>query len=291
MLKIIQAFLFVTILLTSSVVAEIKDQMGRKVQVPAKAVRIIALAPSVTEVIFELEQGHRLVGATMYSNHPEAAKKLPRVGSYVHLDLERILALKPDLCIGTADGNQKHIVERLETLGIPVFLVYPGNMKNIQQATLLIGKAIGAEKEATARVHWMQQKLDAVLKKVSTKTHKPSVFFQVDTPPIIAAGKGTFLDELIQLAGGVNAVSQKSYPRYSWEDVLITKPEVVLMSSMAGGFTHNELKNQWTKWKGIPAVKNDRVYVMDSDLFDRPTPRLVLGLEFLAKTIHPDLFP
>ena len=121
--------------------------------------------------------------------------------------------------------------------------------------------------------------------------NKPRVFFQIDAEPLFSAGNNTFIHELIELAGGINiAAGEDSYPRYSWEDILVLQPEIVLISSMAGGLSPEYLIKSWKRWNQLSAVNKDQVYVVDAELFDRPTPRLLDGLELVAAIIHPELF-
>ena len=116
-------------------------------------------------------------------------------------------------------------------------------------------------------------------------------FFQIDAEPLFSAGTDTFIHELIVLAGGINTTAgEVAYPRFSWEDIIVLQPELVLISSMAGGLSPEYLVGSWKKWDQLEAVKNDRIFVVDAELFDRPTPRLVDGLEVIAAIMHPELF-
>jgi iron complex transport system substrate-binding protein len=270
--------------------AEIVDQSGRTVRLPEAIHRVVSLAPSITEIVYALGKGNLLVGATLYSTHPEAAKALPRVGSYVHLDLEKIVALRPDLCLGTRDGNPKETVERLEELGIPVYVIDSRSLVGIIEVVERLGDLLGGGSEGRELAGQMRQRLAAVKEKIDRTTKRPKVFFQIDAAPIITVGDHTFIDELIRLAGGVNvAAGPQAYPRYNWEEILVLAPEVAIVASMAGGFTPDELTAGWLKWPQIPAVKNNRVHVVDADLVDRPTARLLDGLEEFSRIIHPEL--
>ncbi len=268
------------------------DQAGRKIKVPDNPQRVISLAPSITEMIYDLGEEKRLVGATQFSNHPDAARKLPRVGSYIKLDLEKIVALKPDLCLGIKDGNPVHTVNKLESFGIPVYVIDPRNLEGIIDVVQRYGSLLGAKQVSEAIVKNMRLRIGSVVELLDGKRNKPGVFFQIDAAPIISVGENTFIHELITLAGGINlAVGAQDYPRYNWEELLILKPEIVIVASMAGGHSPEDLKSGWYKWPQIPAVKNGRVYVVDANLIDRPTPRLVDGLEQFVRIIHPELFP
>lgn len=270
---------------------ELHDQAGRLVRVPVKVQRIVALAPSITEIIYALGQEKKLVGVTQYSDYPEAAKGLPKIGSYVRLDLERIVALKPDICFGIREGNPKHQVEKIEALGIPVYIIDPRNAEGIMAAIKGMGAALGASGPAETLTQEMAKRIAKVSRLANTASSKPRVFFQVDAAPIITAGTNTFTHELITLAGGLNlGAGPVPYPRLSWEQALALNPEIVVITSMAGGHSPESLKAQWRQWPQLPAVQQNRLYVVDAGLFDRPTPRFVEGLEALARIIHPELY-
>ncbi len=249
---------------------------------------MISLAPSITEIVFAIERNNILVGATTYSDYPDTAKKLPRVGSYIKLDLEKIIALNPDLCIAVKDGNPKETVLRIEQFGIPVFAVNPSGLSTVINAIESLGDVLRAEKKAGRITKDMKQRMDTVKKFTSKIKHSPGVFFQIGINPIVSTGSGTFLDELIELAGGRNlAKGPKSYPRFSKEQVLTMKPDIIIITSMARNEIFETVRKDWNSWPYLPAVKNKRVYVVESDILDRPTPRLVEGLEMLTGVIHP----
>lgn len=259
------------------------DQAGRQVTLASSPQRIISLMPSVTEIFFDLGAGERLKGVTMYSNEPPAAAQLPKVGSYVHLDLEKIISLEPDLCLAVRDGNPIHIINKITALGIPVFTVDPRNLEEIMESIEMLGRVLEAEDKAKKITLAMKKRIAAAEKNVP-EGRRPAVFFQIDAAPIISAGSNTFIDQLISRAGGVNlAAGPTPYPRYSWEDILLMQPEIVLIASMAGGHSPEDLKAGWMKWTRIPAVKNKKLYVVDAGLFDRPTARLIDGLEILVE--------
>lgn len=264
------------------------DQVGRRVEIPAPPERIVSLMPSITEIVFELGEGHRLKGVTLYSDEPPAATELPRVGSYVNPDLEKIVSLRPDLCLAVRDGNPLQLVERLTELGIPVYTIDPRNLTEIMESVMLLGRVLGAEDRARDIVGRIRTKITAAAQKVAQAAARPRVFFQIDASPLVSAGSNTFIDQLITQAGGINlATGPTAYPRYSWEDVLLMQPEVVIIASMAGGYSEEELKAAWRRWPEVPAVRNKRLHVVNADLFDRPTPRLADGLALLVDILHP----
>ena len=267
------------------------DLLGRQVTVPEKPVRIIALAPSVTEIVFALGCENKLAGVTMFSDFPEGANYLPKVGSYVRLDLEKIVSLNPDLCIAVKDGNPKHVIDRLESLGIPVFAVNPTNLGSVMETISTIGGLINAEKQAAVVVGDMRRRVAFVQRAISGITARPRVFFQIGIDPIVSAGSDTFIDELISMAGGVNLAAGKTpYPRFSREQVLNLAPDVIIITSMARHAVFEEVKADWNQWPGMPAVQHDRIFLQESNIYDRPTPRLVTGLETLARLLYPGRF-
>jgi iron complex transport system substrate-binding protein len=266
------------------------DQLERKVTVPEDPRRVVSLAPSITEIVYALEREKRLKGVTRFSDYPPEAKKLPRVGSYVRLDVERIVALNPDLCIATKDGNPKAIIDRLTSLKIPVYVVNPHSIDTILETILEIGAILNADDKARNITDEMRIRIKRVKALVAEANYRPRVFFQIGISPIVSAGTGTFIHELIDIAGGKNlAAGRLAYPRFSREQVLALEPEVFIITSMARQAVFDEVAAEWRQWPKIPAVRDNRIYLVDSDLFDRPSPRLVKGLELLTRLIHPEL--
>jgi iron complex transport system substrate-binding protein len=268
--------------------AAMVDQLGRQVAIPSHPQRVVALAPSITEVIFALDRGARLVGVTRYSDYPPAAQSLPQVGSYIHLDLERIVALAPDLCIAVKDGNPKAVVDRLEAFGIPVYAVNPMGLESVVDTITEIAVLLNAQPEAGVLVADLRRRIQAVRDKVAARPQRPKVFFQIGIAPIVAVGAHTLIDELIVTAGGINATAGPvPYPRFSREQVIALAPDIIIITSMARGAAFESVKKEWEQWSDIPAVRHNRIYLVDSDIFDRASPRLVEALERLAGLIHP----
>jgi len=275
---------------TPSVAKTLTDQLGRHVTVPDTPQRVVSLAPSITEIVFALDQGLRLKGVTTYSDFPPEAVRLPKVGSYVHLDLEKIVALKPDLCIAIKEGNPRMIAQRLESLKIPVYAVHPNNLETVMKTVLQIGTLLNAKDRANQLVQEMELRIQKVKSLVAKSKHRPKVFFQIGVSPIVSVGTHTFIHELIDIAGGTNlAAGSISYPRFSREKVLALSPEIIIITSMARKAIFEKVKAEWEKWPNMPAVRNQRIYIEDSNFFDRPTPRLVDGLELLLRLIHPEI--
>lgn len=266
------------------------DQLGRSVEVAEPLSRVVSLAPSLTETSYETGGGEALVGATRFATYPEAAARLPRVGSYVALDIEKIVKLRPQLCLAIKDGNPKATVERLESLGIPVYVFDPKNLEDVVDTVVRLGDIYRTEDRAAALAAGYRQRLERVARQVARVAERPRVFFQIDAQPVFSAGADTFLHQLLVRAGAINlAADRTGYPRYSWEELLTLKPDVVLLASMGGGYSEQELLSRWQAWPQIPAVRQQRLHVVDSDLFDRPSPRLIDALESLVALLHPEV--
>ena len=270
---------------------QVTDQTGRIVKVPVSPKRVVALAPSITEIIYALNQQEILIGVTQFSDYPKQAEHLAKVGSYVNLDLERIISLKPDLCIAIKDGNPKKIVDRLTQLGIAVYAINPLDIETMLESFERIGRLLNVEKGAQQLVADTRKKINLVRSLAAKAKRRPRVFVQIGISPIYSVGSRTFIHQLILLAGGRNvAEGNRMYPQFSMEEVIELAPDIIVVTTMARSRVFEEVKQKWSRWKQMPAARHDRIYLVDSNLFDRPTPRLIQGLEILAKKIHPDLF-
>jgi iron complex transport system substrate-binding protein len=266
------------------------DQLGRQVNVPAAPQRLVTMAASLTEMVFAVGLGSRLVGVEQFSDYPPAAGALPKVGSYKMPDLERIVALQPDLCLAIKDGNPPHVLERLRGLGIPVYVVDPRNLPGVIATIDEIGHLLGAGDQARELGAALNRRYQRIKDLAAQVAHRPRVFFQIGISPIVSAGSHTFLDELIATAGGLNlAAGQVPYPRFSQEQILALQPEVIIITSMARGGAFEQVKAGWERWETMPAARHHRIFLIDSDLVDRPAPRLLDGLEMLFRLIHPEL--
>lgn len=291
-IDILSAFI-ILILISGSVANEktVTDLVGREVILSNNPQRVIALAPNITEIVFALGQQHRLKGVTMYSDFPVQASKLPKVGSYVHLDIERIVALKPDLCIAVKDGNPREIIMRLEAMNIPVYAINPVNLDSVIESINRIGELLNVSKRSKKLVQDISSRIKKVKFLVTKASYRPKVFFQIGISPIVSVGTHTFIHELIELAGGENlAKGPIPYPRFSREKIIALRPDVIIISSMARDEAFEKIKAQWSNWPELPAVRKNQIFTVDSNIFDRPSPRMVEGLEMLARLLHPEIF-
>lgn len=287
--------LVLTLLLWVTTIAPVHatqtDFLGREVAVPENPRRIVALVPSLTEIIFALGGGERMVGATRFANHPAEATELPRVGSYPRPDLERILALEPDLVLATRDGNPPDVVNRLDALGVPAYVVNPGNLEQLFDTIHRIGGILGASERAEAMIRDFRNRRDAVRNHWRGRD-RTRVFMQIGTDPMVTVGGDTFLNELLETAGGENVMADRdAYPMISVEPVVALRPEVILITTMEQGANFEAAKREWESWPEIPAARNGRIHLVDSDLYDRPSPRTILALEELVRLLHPEPSP
>ncbi|MBN1847678.1 MAG: cobalamin-binding protein [Deltaproteobacteria bacterium] len=265
-----------------------EDAMGREITLHKAPARIIPLAPSLTEIVYFLGLGDRVVGVTEFSYYPPEAMAKPKVGSYINLNIERIISLSPELAIGTKDGNQPGIIELLEQAGIQIFIVNPRKVKDVIKTISQIGDVCGVSEKAGLLTRQLNQRMERIQSVIATK-ERPLVFFQINLRPIMTVNRDTFHHDLITLAGGLNLAQDEpiTYPRISREEVIRRRPDVIIISSMDRGGGFEDARQEWLEWPSIPAVKHNRVHLINSDLTDRPSPRIIDGLEAMVRMIHP----
>ena len=269
------------------------DDIGRTVQIVGIPQRIISLSPSNTEMVYALGLQDKLVGVTSYDNYPPDAKNKPIVSDYSTVDLEKIVNAKPDLVL--ADSiHAKDTIPALEKLDITVYTMTPNNIDGILNEIKVLGRITGKTKESNDLVAGMQARIKTVIDITAklTDVQKPRVLFVTWHDPIWTAGNDTMIQYLINDAGGINiAADLKGYATITLESVVQRNPQIiVVMSSM--GDQHSSLNyiKSNPQFASTDAVKNGQVVGIDADIFGRTTPRIVDGLETLAKILHPELF-
>lgn len=271
--------------------ATFTDEVGRTIEVNGPPQRIVSVAPNVTEILFALGLQDRVVGVSIYCQYPPEAQKKEKIGGYINPSLEKIVALRPDLVIGIAEGDLRTFVDKLASLKVPVYITNPRDALEVLTSIRKIGEVTFAPEPARRIVRSMEERIRKVQDKVQGRP-RPRVLHILDFNPLISAGKGTFVDDLIRLAGGQNVAETAAgkYPRFSMEEVLVQNPEVILLASMKSQDPLVKQRRWWERWKSISAVKQGRIYVLDSDLIHRPSPRMADGLEQIAEAIHPEAF-
>jgi iron complex transport system substrate-binding protein len=270
---------------------EVTDMLGRRLRIPDHAARIVSLAPSITETVFVLGDGERLVGVTDYCDYPPEATRKPRVGGISTPSLEAILALRPDLVVATSESNYAEHVERLTSLGLPVYVIRPVDFETVLESIERVGEVLGRAAAARARVAAMRRDADALARAVAGAP-RPRVLYVVWPNPLIAPGRGTLISELIERAGGesVTRAEPLPYPRLSLETVVERRPDRIIVGRH-GQATVEELLRGWERLGSISAAREGRVYGVDGDLVHRPGPRMVEALRALARVIHPERVP
>ena len=254
----------------------VTDDTGATLRLKEPAKRIVSLAPHVTETLFAAGAGGRLVGAVDYSDYPEAAKKLPRVGGYSKLDLEAIAALRPDLAVGWASGNAPAHIEKLRALGIPVYLSQPERIDDVAKSLERFGELAGTQAVAGAAAAAFRSRLQELRARHGAR---PPVrtFYQIWKQPLMTVGGGQVISNVIQLCGGINVFADLKplAPKVTVEAVLAADPEAIVASGM--GEARPEWVDDWRQWPGMTAVKRDNLFFIPPDLIQRHTPRLVEG--------------
>jgi len=270
--------------------AVFRDSLGRNVAVPFVPKRIVSLAPNITEMIYFLGLGERLVGVTQFSYFPKEAQKKPKVGIYTGVNIEKVVTLSPDLVIATADGNKREDVEMLEEAGIPVYVVNPRKVHQVLDTIERLGTICGVPDRAQHLVNCLRERVTKVMKAVKNRK-RPLILLVINVKPLISVNQSTIHHDIIQLAGGKNMTEDQpiTYPTLSMEEVITKGPDAIIISSMEreGGF--EKARKELFRWPTLPAVRMGRVYLIDSDLIDRSAPRIVIGLEKMAKLIHPEI--
>lgn len=262
----------------------VTDAIGREVRVPADPRRIVSLAPAITETLYAVGAGAKVVGVTRFCNFPAEVETLPDVGGFADPNVERIAQLGPDLVILTADTVTRERFDALLALGIPAWVTNAEDFEGVSKSIRDIGALVGRAAEGEALARELDRRRLAVSERVGSRT-KPRVLFLFQATPAIAAGKGTFLDELVRAAGGENVAvnAPTSYPRLGLEGILALAPDVVLTTMPETAETLRGLL------AGSP-IPPERIIPMEADLVERPGPRLVIGLEKTAAILHPEAF-
>jgi iron complex transport system substrate-binding protein len=269
------------------------DGLGRQVSLAGPAQKVVSLAPSNTEILFAIGARAQTIGRDEFSDYPPEAKDLPSVGgSMGQYSAEAIVTLKPDLVLA-AEINAPELVKQLEDLGLTVYyLKNPKTLEEMYTNLEIVGQLTG--KDAASVVEKLKARVKAVDDKVLPLSARPSVFYEIDaTDPAkpYTYGPGSFGDLLISRAGGTNIGHELTdpYPQMSLEQIVVANPAFILLGDSNWGTTAENVVAR-PGWESIAAVQNNQIFPIDDNLISRPGPRLVDGLEQLAKLLHPDVF-
>ncbi len=269
------------------------DDMGRAVAIDQAPQRIVSFGPSITEILFALSLEEKVVGVSNYCDYPEAATLKPKIGDAFNPSLERIVELEPDLVLTV---KQEQLNRELDALGIKFMVLDPEDIDGIWGDIELVGEITGTEKKAEELIEDMQDSISQVIA-LMEDAPEVRVFFIIDATDLTlpwTAGTGSFIDALITMAGGENiaAKAQGAWVQFSLEQIVSADPEIIVIQTMTGGIptVSKEGLEEHPVWGEMSAVKQGNICFINGDLVSRPGPRIVQGLEEMAKIIHPGLF-
>lgn len=264
---------------------EVTDEAGARVRVPVRAQRIITLAPNLTEIVYALGAGDRLVGNTTYCDYPEQAKQVTKIGDTLQPNIERIIALRPELILVSTASQLETFTKQLDERGIAVFVTDPHDLEGIFRSIKTIGDILGQQQQADSLLKDLRARTQAIEDAVKTRP-VVKVFYQVSPSPLWTAGRKAWVTDLIRRAGGKSVTGdvEGEWMRYSDEAALASQPEAIIMAT---GGEKMEVAPALLK---SPAVSNKRVYGINGDYLSRPGPRLIEGLEQIARALHPEAF-
>lgn len=266
----------------------ITDDLNRTITVRDKPGRIVSLSPSSTEILFALGLGDKVVGVTDYCNYPPEAQSVDKVGGFSTPNIEAVLAKNPDLVVASSATGEEN-VQRMTTLDIPVIVLEPRDIDDVLHDIRLVGRATGAEENATRLINDMQRRITAVEENASKADNRPRTVYILWHDPLMAAGRDTFVDDLIRRAGGENIAEVEGYKTINMESIVAKDPEVIITSTSTGDemSTYKYVKNS-SLLQETTAGQNDRIYSINGDIINRGGPRIVVALERIAGMIHPD---
>ena len=252
-----------------------EDDTGRTVSLPSPAQRIISLSPHITELLFASGAGDKLVGVVEYSDFPEEAKSIERIGNHSSIDLERITVLKPDLVIAWESGNPKAAIEKLKQLGYPLFLSEPRSLADIASSMRRFSKLANTEKTADAAIADFEKRFDQLKNQYKTADIL-GVFYEIWYQPMMTVNGQHIISEVIELCGGRNVFSQLSIlaPNISTESVIAANPQVIIAGSNIG-----ERLFDWKRWQTMDAVRFDNLFHVEWDHINRHSPRILEAVE------------
>jgi iron complex transport system substrate-binding protein len=267
----------------------VTDFQNRSVTVPTRPERIVSIGPSITEFLFALGAGPRVVGVDDFSDEPAAAGQLEKVGG-IKVNFEKVVSLKPDLVLSVkfSDGT----IEKLASAGLLVLVVDPQSAGDVARTAILLGRAVGSDGETMARD--IQKRVDDVRSKTSSAATKPRVYHEIDASDptkIFTVGPGSYIHDLIEIAGGQNiaAHAASAYPQLSAEEILRSDPEIIVLAAADYSAKPDQVAAR-AGWSAISAVKNKRIVTIAPNLINRPGPRVGEAAEAYAKLVHPELF-
>ncbi len=274
---------------------EVVDVTGAQVSLSEHPVRIVTLAPSLGELAADLagESLERIVGVSDFTDYPPALAKVKSVGAYSHFNLEAIAALKPDLVLATHDGNAKDQVEHLRELKLPVVVVNTLSFTQIEESVRILSQAMGEVKTGALLIARFRKGLDRVQERKQTRLKLgkpvPRVLIELDSSPLVVAGKSSFLSEALERVGAANVYDDvpSAYPRPTFEDAVRRDPDFIIVFGMGKNMKNFErAKKDWGRFPKLKAVRSSNIRIVDGDTILRPSLRILEGLTLLERAIH-----
>jgi len=261
----------------------VRDDAGNVVTVPQPAQRVVTLAPHVTELVFAAGGGDRIAGTVKYSDYPPAAKLIPQIGDNSLLDIERLIALKPDLLVVWRHNSAERQLEQLRKLGVPLFYSDPHKLRDIPDTIVRLGQLLGSSDQAEKTAAALRQKIDLLAAKYQQRPHV-RVFYQVWSRPLYTLNGSQIVSDAIQLCGGENIFAHLpvTAPVVNVEAVLVENPEVLVSGQRKGDKSDLDF---WNSYPGLLAVRRGNLFGIDADLMSRAGPRLIDGTAVLCEKL------
>jgi iron complex transport system substrate-binding protein len=266
------------------------DDLDRKLYLAKPPKRIVSLAPSITEILFAIGLDEEIVGVTDFCNYPPAALAKSKV-AYSQPNLEALIALEPQLVLAPPSFLRADLLAKLEQLKIPTFVLESKTVEGIFGHIQLLGRMVGRAQEANAYTAAMRKQVASLTERVEGRP-RPTLLYVLNSEPLITVGPGSFIHHLIELAGGRNAAERANapYPRLTMEEVLTQNPDILLFPIGEYEGIPQAEQDRWKRWDTLRAVQNGKLFQVQSDLLNRPGPRVIEGLRHLVTLLHPDVF-
>ncbi len=266
------------------------DDLGRKIFLAKAPRRVVSLAPSITEILYAIGLNDEIVGVTEFCDYPPEAKQKAKIG-YAQPNIEAIVTLEPDLVLAPRAFLRADLLAKLEQLKVTIFVVDPESFEEIPSRIQTVGRILNRSTAADGVAMAMRQRIAAIRNKMEAVA-QVRVLYVLNSQPLITVGPGSYIHQVINVAGGSNIASQTTvpYPHLNMEAVLKEDPEIIIFPiGNAEGISLTE-QREWLRWTSLSAVKQGRLHQISADILNRPGPRIVEGLETLARIIHPEAF-
>ena len=269
---------------SDSATREFTDDLGKKINLPQDVKRVVSLAPNLTEIIFAVGAGEKLVGVTTFCNYPAKANEINKIGDTLKPNIENIIALKPDVVFVTTASQLESFSKTLDQQGTKVFVTNPKSLDSIYKSIETIGDILGKKENAANIVSEMKKRVETVENKTA-KAEKITTFVQIDKS-LYTIGQSAFLTDIVSKAGGISVTNDvpMDFPMLTKERAIKLNPQTIILSESPDNNEPNDA------FKNSDAVKNNKIYKINADILSRPGPRIVDGLEQIAKSLHPELF-